>query len=77
MKLASYQREIGPIRTWYQEQHRNWIEIIGQNSKWKVWNTALSETKAIVKKVQIYLDRTAQGTIHYDFCSPGNFGNDL
>eukprot|EP00794_Sanderia_malayensis_P000181 gene181-794_t len=60
MKLASYQREIGPIKTWYQQQHRNWVNINGGNSKWKVWNRALNETKLIVKKVQVYLDRTTQ-----------------
>ncbi len=61
VKLSSYLKEVGPIRAWYQEQHRNWIEIDGQNSKWKVWSSALAETKVILKKIQVYLDRTAQG----------------
>ena len=61
VKLSAYLNSVGPIRSWYQGQHRNLFELNGEESKWKVWNGALQETKVIVKKIQTYLERTAQG----------------
>jgi len=58
VRLGAYAHSIGPLRDWYEQQHRNMIEVDGEESKWKVWNSALTEVKSIVKKIQVYLHRT-------------------
>ena len=68
VKLSAYINSVGPIRSWYQGQHRNLFELNGEESKWKVWNGALQETKVIIKKIQTYLERTAQGKIFVKCC---------
>lgn len=43
------------------KEHQNWCVIDANHSKWKVWNTILQEVQAVVKKVQIYLERRKEG----------------
>ena len=64
VRLGAYMNSIGSIRAWYDEKHRNIIAIDGEESKWKIWNSTLIEVKAIVKKIQIYLERIAQGLVN-------------
>ena len=49
------------MREWYKEQHRNWVAVDGERSKWWVWNRAAEEGKRSVRKIQTYLQRVTDG----------------
>ncbi|KAL2306581.1 hypothetical protein Nmel_004510 [Mimus melanotis] len=61
IKNSCYKQHIDDIRTYYMKEHQNWCVIDANHSKWKVWNTILQEVQAVVKKVQIYLERRKEG----------------
>ena len=51
------------MREWYQKEHRNWVPIDGQRSKWWIWNQALDEARKSVRQIQTYLQRLSEGTV--------------
>uniref|UniRef100_A0A8C3U4C0 Adenylate kinase 9 n=1 Tax=Catharus ustulatus TaxID=91951 RepID=A0A8C3U4C0_CATUS len=61
IKNSCYKQHINDIRTYYMKEHQNWCVIDANHSKWKVWNTILQEVQAVVKKIQIYLERRKEG----------------
>ena len=61
VKFTNFQKEISAIRHWYEKEHRNWIPIDAERSKWWVWNRALAETRNIVRHIQDYVERTTKG----------------
>ncbi|XP_074845222.1 adenylate kinase 9 [Carettochelys insculpta] len=58
---SCYRKQIGAIRTYYEEEHQNWCVIDAFHSKWWVWNKILEEVQVIVKQIQIYLERIREG----------------
>ena len=67
IKLNAWQREVPAVRDWYQKEHRNWVTVDGQRSKWWVWNSALDEARKSVRQIQTYLQRLAEGEESSDF----------
>ncbi|XP_033125059.1 adenylate kinase 9-like isoform X4 [Anneissia japonica] len=61
IRIASWQKEITAVREWYKEQHRNWVMVNGQQSKWKVWEMAKAEAHRSVRQIQTYLQRLSEG----------------
>ena len=61
IRLNAWQREISNVRDWYQKEHRNWVPLDGQRSKWWVWNQALDEARKSVRQIQTYLQRLSEG----------------
>lgn len=61
IRLNAWQREIVEVRDWYQKEHRNWVHIDGQRSKWWIWNQALDEARKSVRQIQTYLHRLSEG----------------
>lgn len=49
------------VREWYQAEHRNWVPVDGQRSKWWIWNQALDEARKSVRQIQTYLQRLSEG----------------
>ena len=49
------------MRDWYQQEHRNWVPVDGQRSKWWVWDQALDEARKSVRQIQTYLQRLSEG----------------
>ena len=49
------------MREWYQQEHRNWVPVDGQRSKWWIWNQALDEARKSVRQIQTYLQRLSEG----------------
>jgi hypothetical protein len=56
-KYAIYQHEISPVRQWYTDEHKNWMNINGKNNKWIIWDKVSQETLNVTKKIQNYLER--------------------
>ncbi|CAF1405575.1 unnamed protein product [Rotaria sordida] len=56
-KNAIYQNEILPVRQWYTEEHKNWMNINAKNNKWFIWDKILQETSNVTKKIQNYIER--------------------
>ncbi|UJR31514.1 hypothetical protein I4U23_019003 [Adineta vaga] len=54
---ATYQHEISPVRQWYTEEHKNWMNINGKNNKWIIWDKIVQETTNVTKKIQNYIER--------------------
>ena len=61
IRLNAWQREISYVREWYQKEHKNWLSLDGQGSKWWVWNQALDEARKSVRQIQTYLQRLSEG----------------
>ena len=61
IRLNAWQQEIPEVRDWYQKEHRNWVAVDGQRSKWWVWNQALDEARKSVRQIQTYLQRLSEG----------------
>lgn len=61
IRLNAWQREISDVRDWYQQEHRNWVPVDGQRSKWWVWDQALDEARKSVRQIQTYLQRLSEG----------------
>ncbi|XP_062952746.1 adenylate kinase 9 [Cynocephalus volans] len=61
VKNAQYRKNIGEIRSYYQEQHQNWYVIDGFHSKWWVWNEVIKNIQMVNKYMQIYLERIQEG----------------
>ena len=61
IRLNAWQREISYVREWYQKEHKNWVSLDGQRSKWWVWNQALDEARKSVRQIQTYLQRLSEG----------------
>ena len=61
IRLNAWQREISYVREWYQKEHKNWVSLDGQQSKWWVWNQALDEARKSVRQIQTYLQRLSEG----------------
>ena len=60
-KYAIYQHEIGPVRKWYTDEHKNWMKVNGKQNKWIVWDTIEKETASVTKKVQNYIENKSTG----------------
>ena len=56
-KLREWKNEIPFIRDWYSNEHRNWIQIDGNKSKWSIWDSAKNTSFDSIKRIQVYLDR--------------------
>ncbi len=56
-KYAIYQHEISPVRQWYTDEHKNWVNVNGKNNKWIIWDKVFQETLNVTKKIQNYLER--------------------
>ena len=67
IRLARWQREVGEVREWYRKEHRNWVSIDGQRSKWWVWHEALNEASKGVRQIQTYLQRLSEGNWFIQF----------
>lgn len=65
IRLNAWQQEIEAVRDWYQKEHRNWVHVDGQRSKWWIWNQALDEARKSVRQIQTYLQRLSEGD-HYE-----------
>ena len=39
-KIREWKSEIGFIRDWYAKEHKNLVELDGQESKWSLWEQA-------------------------------------
>ena len=65
IRLNAWQREISYVREWYQKEHRNWVSLDGQRSKWWVWNQALDEARKSVRQIQTYLQRLSEGIFNH------------
>ncbi|XP_072178424.1 adenylate kinase 9-like isoform X1 [Diadema setosum] len=61
VKIAAWQKEITAVREWYKEQHRNWVSVNGERSKWWVWNQATEHAQTSVRTIQNYLQRISEG----------------
>ncbi|KAI8520846.1 adenylate kinase [Branchiostoma belcheri] len=61
IKLAAWQEQVGGVRKWYQSEHRNWLGVDGERSKWWVWNKAKNESHKSVQQIQTYLKSIGQG----------------
>lgn len=61
IRLNAWQREVVEVRDWYQKEHRNWVPMDGQRSKWWIWNQALDEARKSVRQIQTYLQRLSEG----------------
>ncbi|XP_077977825.1 adenylate kinase 9-like isoform X2 [Glandiceps talaboti] len=61
IRMAAWQKEISPVREWYKDQHRNWIPISGERSKWWVWQKAGEEGRKSVHQIQTYLQKISDG----------------
>ena len=61
VKSSSYNLHIDEIRSYYEEQHQNWIVIEAKVSKWKLWRKVMEVTNSCVARIQDYLDRIARG----------------
>ncbi|KAL9969395.1 hypothetical protein ACROYT_G021608 [Oculina patagonica] len=61
IRLNAWQQEIAAVRDWYQKEHRNWVPVDGQRSKWWIWNQALDEARKSVRQIQTYLQRLSEG----------------
>lgn len=66
IRLNAWQREIVEVRDWYQKEHRNWVPMDGQRSKWWIWNQALDEARKSVRQIQTYLQRLSEGKVRGD-----------
>lgn len=58
-KLREWKNEIGFIREWYSNEHKNLVKIDGQQSKWAVWEAAKKHGFESVKHIQVYLHRVS------------------
>ena len=65
VKLAAYNKNIGGVRSFYQKEHMNYLNIDGQRSKWWVWNTTLEHTRDSVRQIQSYLQRIGDGKLMF------------
>ncbi|CAH1800208.1 unnamed protein product [Owenia fusiformis] len=61
IRLAQWKKHISEIREWYRSEHRNFVQVKGERSKWWIWNEALDISKASVQQIQTYLQRVADG----------------
>ena len=61
VRIAAWQKEITAVREWYKEQHRNWVSVNGERSKWWVWNEASQHAQCSVRRIQDYLQRISEG----------------
>lgn len=61
IRLNAWQQEIEAVRDWYQKEHRNWVPVDGQRSKWWIWDQALDEARKSVRQIQTYLQRLSEG----------------
>ncbi|ESO88926.1 hypothetical protein LOTGIDRAFT_105959, partial [Lottia gigantea] len=60
-KLAAYKNNIEEVRKWYQDEHRNYVSLPGDESKWWIWNSVLEVSKSSVCQIQTYLQSIADG----------------
>ncbi|CAG2189319.1 AK9 [Mytilus edulis] len=63
IKLAAYNKEVSPIREYYEQEHMNFIKVSGERSKWWVWNRSLEIAHESVKKIQTYLQRISDANL--------------
>ncbi|KAM6323455.1 adenylate kinase 9 [Aegotheles albertisi] len=61
IKNSCYKQHIDAIRTYYKKEHQNWCVIDAFQSKWWIWNKVQQEVQAVVKEIQIYLERIKEG----------------
>ncbi|XP_062043634.1 adenylate kinase 9 isoform X1 [Lepus europaeus] len=61
VKNAKYRKNVGEIRQYYQQQHRNWCVIDGFHSKWWVWNEVMKNIQMVNNYMQTYLERIKAG----------------
>ena len=61
IRLNAWQRKISYVREWYQKEHKNWVWVDGQRSKWWVWNQALDEARKSVRQIRTDLQRLSEG----------------
>jgi adenylate/nucleoside-diphosphate kinase len=58
-KMREWKVEIGFIRDWYSNEHKNFIQIDGNLSKWAIWNEARQIGFQSVNLIQVYLNRVS------------------
>ena len=58
-KMREWKNEIGFIRDWYSNEHKNFIQIEGNCSKWSIWNIAKKIGFESINLIQIYLNRVS------------------
>lgn len=56
-KLREWKNEIGFIRDWYINEHKNLVQLDGQQSKWSLWEQAKDIGFDSIKNIQIYLNK--------------------
>lgn len=61
VRLSTFDKEIGAVRSWYQEEHSNHFAIDGNQSKWWVWHHTCEATRQQMMHIQTYLQRIRQG----------------
>jgi adenylate/nucleoside-diphosphate kinase len=60
-RTREWKREIGFVRSWYTNEHDNWIELNGHDSKWLLWTLAKQLGFDTIRHVQVYLQRIRDG----------------
>ena len=83
-KIREWKSEVGFIRDWYNKEHKNLVELDGQESKWSLWDKAKRIGFDSIRNVQIYLHKVASNkaacisklcVTHEEMCSRlGDFG---
>ena len=56
-KIREWKSEIGFIRDWYSNEHKNFVQIEGNSSKWSIWNEAKQVGFESINLIQTYLFR--------------------
>lgn len=56
-KIREWKNEIGFIRDWYMNEHKNYAQIDGNSSKWAIWNEAKKIGFESIRLIQTYLFR--------------------
>ena len=56
-KLREWKSEIGFIRDWYNNEHKNLVTLDGMQSKWALWEEARKIGFDAIRNIQVYLNR--------------------
>ncbi|KAL2082220.1 hypothetical protein ACEWY4_022038 [Coilia grayii] len=61
VRSSCFRQEAVAVRQHYQLQHRNWLPVDAQRSKWWVWNHVLEHTRLSVSNIHSYMECIRKG----------------
>ncbi|XP_072307858.1 adenylate kinase 9-like [Eucyclogobius newberryi] len=61
IRNSCFKQEVELVRKYFQQQHNNWRQLDGLQSKWWIYRNILEEVSKSVKNIHSYMQRTNNG----------------